>query len=296
MSRLFADKGCETCRSSGRSGNRLRRSTIASENREALFIPHNGMFPEPEVVDWMSRMPASTKQLCIKRIQMTEGNRFVQDLSDPESHISANSRSDRVTSIGSGHQTHILKNEMQNDVNRARSNPNAVQRKTKNLPDMSISELIKGYYPMLSKPKPDIKEDKGGLFEFYELSGEVQKYESIEKQVAIYNGYDINDTKIESLKLHYQTLSDIDQKIGFINRYKEYPRIGDSAGILRYAVLKEMEKVQQQMMPPKPKPASIAKKKESAVEFEMLIEELSDSKLSLIRHRIKSKEKINDLL
>jgi len=57
-----------------------------------------------------------------------------------------------------------------------------------------------------------------------------------------------------------------------------------------------MEKVQQQMMPPKPKPASIAKKKESAVEFEMLIEELSDSKLSLIRHRIKSKEKINDLL
>jgi len=220
----------------------------------------------------------------------------VQDLSDLESHISANSRSNRTTPIGSGHRMHTPMNETQNDVNRARSNPNAVQRKTKNLPEMKISELIKGYYPMLSKPKPDTKEDKGGSSEFYSLSGEVQKYESIEKQVSIYNGYDINDTQIESLKLHLQTLSEIYHELEYINRHKEFPRIGDSAGILRYAVWKEMENVQQQMKPPKPKPASIEEKKESSVEFEMLIEELSDSRLSLIRQRIELKKKINDLL
>ena len=297
MIKLFADKGREIkCRSSGRSSNGLRRSMIASENRDALFVPLNGMFSEPEVADWMSGMPASTKQLCIMRMQMTEGNRFVQDLSDLVSRISANPRSNRITSIGSGHRMRTPMNETQNDVNRAGSNPNAVQRKTKNLPETKISELIRGYYPMLSKPKQDTEEDKGGSNEFYELSWEVKKYESIEKQVAIYNGFDINDIKIESLKLHLQTLSEIYHELEYINRHKNFPRIGDSAGILRYAVENEMEKVRQQMEPPKTKQVSIEEKKESSVEFEMLIEELSDTKLSLIRQRINLNKKINDLL
>lgn len=297
MIKLFADKGHEKkCRSLRKSHSGQRRSMIASENREALFAPRDGMFSKPEVFDRMSGMPASTKQLCIMRMQMIESNRFVQDLSDPESHISANSRSNRIASIGSGHRMHTPMNGTQNDVNRARSNPNAVQRKTKNLPETKISEMIKSYYPILSKLKPDTEEDKGGLSEFYRLIWEVRKYESIEEKVATYNGYDISDIQIDSLELHHKILSEISHELEYINRHKEFPRIGDSAGILRYAVWKEMENVQQQMKPPKPKPASIEVKKEPPEEFEMLIEELSDSRLSLIRQRIELNKKINDLL
>ncbi|RQW79466.1 MAG: hypothetical protein EHM14_08580 [Methanothrix sp.] len=288
MGKLFISRNREiNSQSLGRNSNGLRRSTNAPENQEMHFVPCNGIYSKPEMSDWLGGMPESKKQLCIKEIQMTGGNRFVQDLADMASHNSANPRPDRLSPAGSGPRTHMLTNAMQNRVGATWLNQGAIQRKTKNLPDESISKLMLKYFPKLSKPEPDPKQDLDGSMEHWRLSQELSKYKLIEEKIAIYNGYNIMDTEIESLRLHLKTLSEIQKELDGFTRYKEFPRIGDTAGSLRYATEIEIDKVQQQVKPPKPKEAFIEEKKESPVEFEMIIEELSPSKLSIIRDKIK---------